>query len=496
MKNLFIRYDDYDALGLAQLVRSRQVTPDELLDTALAVAEQVDPTIRALCHLSEPAARAAIAAGLPEGPFTGVPFLLKDITAVATDIPSSLGSLFFANQQQTYDSETVRRLRATGLVFFGRTTTPELAFNVSTEAAVYGAPTRNAWDPRLSAGGSSGGAGAAVAAGIVPMAHGSDGGGSIRTPAAVNGIFGLKPTRARLPAGPYSGEGWGGLLCENVLSRSVRDCAAAMDATHGTDVGAPYVAPPPPMRYAEAIAAPPRRLRIALMAKRFDGNAVEPEIAQATREAARLCEQLGHQVEEAAPLFDYWAMQRAFVTVVCCGTAMAITERIKTLGRAPHEDELEPTTWSVYETGLKTSGPDYLAALSTLHRLSREVGRFFEQYDVLITPMLTRLTAPIGEFAMNQRDVIEFRLGEHGVANYVAFTGVSNMTGQPAMTVPLAWSRDAGIPIGTQFIGRFGEEHDLLALAAQLEAAQPWFHRRPSLVPTAQQLADLGARLG
>lgn len=483
MPGVLANYDNYDALGLAELVRAKQVSPDELLSTAMAVAAAVDPEIRALCHVNEAAARGALKRGLPEGPFTGVPFLLKDITAVVSGFRSSLGSRFFADQLQESDSETVRRFRASGLVFFGRTTTPELAFSPTTEAAVYGAPTRNPWDLSLSPGGSSGGAGAAVAAGIVPMAHGSDGGGSIRIPAAVNGLVGLKPTRARLPAGPFAGEGWGGFLAEGVLTRSVRDTAAALDATHGPDIGAPYFAPPPPTSYRDAIAKPPRRLRIGLMTRRFDGHSVSAELESAAQEVGALCEDLGHVVEEAAPVFDYGKMQRSFVSVVCSGTAAAIEERARVLGRQPKGNDLEPTIWSAYEVGRRMSGPEYVNALATLHRLSREVAQFFETYDVLITPMLARSTARIGEFAHTHQDVLEYRFGENGVASYAAFTVVANMTGQPAITLPLNWTEGSpSIPIGTQFVGRYGEDHTLLALSAQLEAAKPWFHKRPALV--------------
>lgn len=491
MSKLFPEYDQYDAVGLAELVRKKAVSPDELLNTALAVAAEVDPKIRALCHVDEAAARACIARGLPGGPFTGVPFLLKDIIA-ATDYPSSSGSRFFADQKYTYDTETVSRMRKSGLVFFGRTTTPELAFSPTTEAAVYGAPTRNPWDLSRSVGGSSGGAGAAVAAGIVPMAHGSDGGGSIRQPASANGVVGLKPTRARLPAGPTAGEGWAGLLNEGVLSRSVRDTATFLDATNGADPGAPYFPPPPLIPYREAIARPPRKLRMGLLTRCFDGIDVDPEIAGATREVGRLCESLGHIVEDATPKVDYWKMMREFVTIVCCGIAMAIDERTRALGRQPKADELEPVIWSAYEVGKRMPALDYLSALSAGHRVSREAAPFFEIYDALITPVFTRNTARIGEFPGTLQDVMEFRLGERGAARYAAFALLANVTGQPAISLPLTWSASMpSIPIGTQFIGRYGEEDVLLALSEQLAGARPWFNKRPPIVPTGERLASI-----
>ena len=476
----FPQYETLDGLGLAALVKRREVSPGELLDAALARAAARNPAINALCGMNEPAARAAIAAGLPSGPFEGVPFLLKDITAAAVGFPMSHGSRFFAGDTSDVDSEVVARHRRSGLVIFGRTTTPEMAISPSTEARRYGDPTRNPWDPARSTGGSSGGAAAAVAAGIVPMAHATDGAGSIRIPAACCGLFGLKLTRGRTPAGPLAGEAWGGLSGNHVISRSVRDSAAALDATHGADLGAPYYAPPAPASFLDEAMRPPGALRIAFMATTLDGAAIHLEVAAAAENAARLCESLGHVVTEARPALRTEEMLVPLLKVVACGTAMAIERRIKALGREPGADDLEPVTRGALEVGRRTSGAEYLIALATLHALGRRVARFFADHDVLLMPVLAEPPAKLGRFAMTNPDFMDYRLGPNGIAPYSPFTPLANMSGQPAATVPLAWSKD-GLPIGLQFVGRFGDEATLLRLAAQLEQARPWAGTRPKL---------------
>jgi amidase/6-aminohexanoate-cyclic-dimer hydrolase len=476
----FKEYEAYDALGLAALVKRREVSAGELLDAALARVAARNPAINAVCGLNEQAARAAIAAGLPAGPFEGVPFLLKDITAAAVGFPMSQGSRFFAGETSDVDSEVVARHRRSGLVIFGRTTTPEMAISPSTEGLVYGGPTRNPWRLDHSAGGSSGGAAAAVAAGIVPMAHATDGAGSIRIPAACCGLFGLKLTRGRTPAGPLAGEGWGGLSGTHVISRSVRDSAAALDATHGPDLGAPYYAPPAPPSFLDAALRPPGRLRIAFMRTTLDGTAIHPEVAAAADDAARLCESLGHAVAEARPPVGTEEMLVPLMKVVACGTAMNLERRIRALGREPAADELEPVTRGALEVGRRTSGTEYLLALATLHALGRRVARFFLDHDVLLMPTLAEPPAKLGRFAMTNPDFMDYRLGPNGIAPYSPFTPLANMSGQPAATVPLAWSKD-GLPIGIQFVARAGDEATLLALAAQLEQARPWAAKRPKL---------------
>ena len=317
-------YDSHDALGLAALVAAGEVSPDELLDEALARVERVNPLLNAVVLVQEGAAREAIRAGLPRGPFRGVPFLLKDMGPEAVGLPSHQGSRLFMNSTVPADSNLMRRLRAAGLVSFGRTTAPEGGVGPATEAAVYGGPTRNPWDLSRTSGGSSGGAGAAVAGGIVPAAHGTDGGGSVRIPASSCGLFGFKATRARFPDGPYAGEGWGGMTIDGFLSRSVRDNAALMDACEGADAGAPYWAPPLARGYMAAIARPPGRLRVGVCDTTFTGGPVHPDCAEAVRGTARLLEGLGHRVEPVRPEADHEGMIRAWSAPGPCRSRSAL----------------------------------------------------------------------------------------------------------------------------------------------------------------------------
>jgi len=474
-------YDNYDALGLAELVKRKQVSAGELLETAIARAERVNPKLNAIVHSAYDQAHAAIARRLPDGPFTGVPFLLKDLGCEAIGYPTNSGSRFFANYQWTFDSEIWIRLRRAGLVAFARTTSPELGISPATEARVYGGPTRNPWNLDHTPGGSSGGSGAAVAAGVVPMAHGSDGGGSVRIPASCCGLFGLKPTRARLPDGPASGEGWGGVAIDGVLTRSVRDSAVMLDACHGADLGAPYAAPHVARPYAEEIKSPPRRLKIAFCKTTLHGLPIHPECAAAVEAAARLCGELGHELVEAKPSFDFEKAVQAWTKVVACGTALSVRLRAQALGRQPGADEIEPATRGAIECAKAISGQDYLHAINTIHVTGRQIAQFFESHDILITATLAEPPARIGRFAMSNPDFLDYRLGPKGIIHYSPFTSIFNMTGQPAASIPLHWSQD-GLPVGTHVAARFGDEARLLQLAAQLEQARPWFRRRPALV--------------
>jgi amidase/6-aminohexanoate-cyclic-dimer hydrolase len=473
-------YDNYDAIGLAELVKRKQVSAGELLDTAVAQVERLNPTLNAIVHPAYDRARAAIARGLPDGPFTGVPFLLKDLGCEAIGYPTHMGSHFFADYQWTVDSEIWIRLRRAGLVAFGRTTSPELGISPATEAKVYGGPTRNPWNLEHTSGGSSGGSGAAVAAGIVPMAHGSDGGGSVRIPASCCGLFGLKPTRGRLPDGPLQGEGWGGMAIDGVLSRSVRDTAAMLDACHGRDVGAPYDAPHVARPYLEEIKTPPRRLRIAFCKTTLHGIAIHPECVAAVDAAARLCTELGHEVIEGKPSFDFDKAVQAWTKVVACGTALSVRLRAQALGREPGPGDIEPATRGAVECANAVSGQDYLQSINVIHATGRQIARFFENHDILITATLAEPPARIGRFAMSNPDFLDYRLGPKGIIHYSPFTSIFNMTGQPAASIPLHWSKD-GLPVGTHLAANFGDEATLLKLAAQLEQARPWFGRRPAL---------------
>ncbi len=472
-------YEAHDALGLADLVAKGEVTPNELLEAAVRRVEALNPKLNAIAGLYLETARQAVEEGLPTGPFRGVPFLLKDVGAEAVGYPSHRGSNLFKNTHHDQDNEIVQRLKRTGLVIFGRTTSPELAIGAITEAKVYGGPTRSAWDLERTPGGSSGGAGAAVAAGILPAAHGSDGGGSIRIPASSSGLFGMKGTRALLPSGPLAGEGWGGMAMDGFLTRSVRDSATLLDATAGPDLGAPYWAPPLTGRFIEAIQRPPSRLKIAFSKLSFTGAPLHPDCIEAIEATARLFADLGHHVEEAAPQFDLMPLMQAWTKIVACGTALTIREKAKTLDRIlSAKDDLEAVTRGALTLADSVSGADYLAAINTVHRFGRLIASFFEDFDLFLTTTLAEPPARIGRFAPNNEDFADYRIGPNGLLPYSPFTAVFNATGQPAMSVPLFWNAD-GLPIGLHVAGRFGADETLMALAAELEQARPWFDRRP-----------------
>ena len=475
-----IDYAGCDMTRLATLVSEREISSGELLDLALERLAEVNPSLTAVVLLAEDAARRNIAAGVPDGPFQGVPFLLKDIGCEAVDFPSHEGSRLMSNTQWPVNSELYNRLAATGLVVFGRCAAPENGIGIATEAAVYGAPTRNPWNLDHTPGGSSGGSGAAVASGIVPGAHGSDGGGSIRVPASCCGLFGFKPTRARLPDGPYSGEGWAGMAIEGFLTRSVRDTAALLDASVGSDLGAPYVAPPLKASFTSALDTPLAPLRIALCDTRFDGTPIDPVCRDAVHDAAKLLQEMGHIVEPALPQADHAGMMRAWTDIVACGVALSVRSKLAALGRELRDDDIEGVARGALAHAQTIDGAGYLKAIGQIHRYGRQMAAFFEDWDVILTPTLAEPPALIGRFNHLSEDYLDFRLGPGRCFDYSPYTAAFNATGQPAMSVPLAWS-DNGLPIGIHFAVRFGEDELLMSLAADLERARPWFDRRPNL---------------
>lgn len=469
-----------DATAMAQLVASGAASPDELLDEALSRVKTLNPQLNAVVLIQEDAARRAIKDGLPEGPFKGVPFLLKDLGAEAIDFPSNNGSNLLRNTTYSYDSAIFDRIRATGMVTFGRTTSPEGGIGPVTEAAVYGGPTRNPWDVSRTSGGSSGGAGAAVAAGIVPMAHGSDGGGSVRIPASSCGLFGFKPTRARFPDGPASGEGWAGMAIDGFLSRSVRDNATMMDACAGPDAGAPYAAPAMEMSYAAAITRPPRRLRIGICDTTFNGTAIHPDCAAAVQDAATLLEGLGHSVFPARPVADHDGMMRAWTKIVACGTALGIEGALAARGRDLQQGDIQGVSDSALRFAQSISGAEYLKAVSEIHAYGRQMAAPFAEYDILLSATLAEPPALVGRFTHDRDDYEAYRVGEGGVFAYSPFCATFNASGQPAATVPLGWSTE-GLPIGIHLAAAFGEDATLIALCAECEQAQPWAARTPPL---------------
>ena len=470
-------YEAGDATWLAGLVAAGEVTADELLDAALDRVSKVNPALNAVVLVQEDVARRAIRAGLPEGPFRGVPFLIKDLGAEAVDFPSHQGSRLFANTRYPVDSAIFARMRATGAVTFGRTTSPEGGIGPATEAAVYGGPTRNPWDLSRVPGGSSGGAGAAVAAGIVPIAHGSDGGGSVRIPASNCGLFGFKATRARFPDGPYAGEGWAGMAIDGFLPRSVRDAAAMMDACAGADAGAPYWAPPLRKGYAGALARPPGRLRVGLCDTDFLGNPIHPACAEAAHDAGRLLESLGHDVFPYRPDADHEAMIRAWVEIVACGAALSVASAETSRGRPVGPDEIEPVARGAAAFARTISGAQYLSAVGRIHAYGRRMAHVFDDCDILLSPVMAEPPALVGRFAHRTEDYLAYRLGPEGVFRYSPFCTAFNASGQPAASVPTFWHE--GLPIGVQLAAAFGDDERLIALCRQIEQARPWFDRRP-----------------
>jgi Asp-tRNA(Asn)/Glu-tRNA(Gln) amidotransferase A subunit family amidase len=474
----FEEYRRHDAIGLAELVARGEVSATELLISAIARRDAIDPQVNALSQRHDDEGRRAIAAGLPDGPLNGVPFLLKDVSVQMAGTVTSNCSKLYADVIATQDSTIVERYRHAGLVIFGKTNTPEMGLAASTETALFGI-TRNPWNLQRTAGGSSGGAAAAVAAGIVPAAMGSDGGGSIRIPASCCGLFGLKPTRARTPMGPMVGEGWGSMGAVHVLTRSVRDSAAFLDATQGAAPGDPYAAPPVARAYRDELSTLPGRLRVALQLAPLSGTPVESECVAAARDAARLMESLGHQVEEALPPGNADELGHAAWVLVASNVRATLHRRARQIGRPLRQDDVEAVTWRTVQYAEAMSAADYADAVLAIHTLSRRMATFHKCYDVVMSPTLGQVPVGFGPQRMSNPDGEEYRIA---LQRFSPFTSLFNMSGQPSMSVPLHWTPD-GLPVGVMFSAGFGQEDTLFRLAAQLESARPWFDRLPPLAP-------------
>jgi amidase len=409
-----------------------------------------------------------------DGRFRGVPFLLKDIFGNYAGVPTACGARFLLDIPAAHDDTLVTRFKAAGLVALGKTNVPEFGMLPTTESVLYGA-CRNPWNLDHSTGGSSGGSAAAVAAGIVPIAHANDGGGSIRIPAACCGLVGLKPTRARNPLGPLLGDVMSGLICEHVVTRTVRDTAAMLDCTAGPEPGDPYFAPPPARPFLAELSTPARRLRIAFSTTNPGGAPLHPECVAAVERSAKLCEELGHIVEEAAPEMDQGTITQSFLNVWCSGLAMQIDAMAMLTGREVREELFEGVTWGLYQQGRQVTGAQYLLAVAMLQMQARRIGQFHETYDCWLTSTLGTPPIRLATIDLNERDLLKAMAP---ILDYVPFTPLQNATGQPAISLPLHWSAD-GLPVGVMFTGRMGDEATLLRLAAQLEEAQPWLGRRP-----------------
>lgn len=481
-----------DAGALAGAIVRGEFSATYALEQTLAAVQALNPALNAVClqrpdlarqaaaandaelaHCRDDAARAAL---LRSKPFFGVPLLLKDAGPATAhpDFPSRFGSRVFGAQGQAWPviGALTERYLAAGFVIFGRSTSPEMGISASTEALAYGGPTRNPWHTDHSSGGSSGGAASATAAGMVAIAHATDGAGSIRIPASACGLIGLKPSRGLVPCGPLAGEGWGGLLIDHVVSRSVRDCAAALDVSAGADPGAPYAAPGFPASFTAALDSAPKGLRIGLCNAFFDGDPVHRDVAAVVAEFAATLQRLGHHVEETRPGFGTLDVVRPVMQVIATGTAMGLEAIATQRGRPIAQDEVEPVVWGALQVGRGISGVDYLRALNALHALGRRMAAFHQRFDLLLTPTLAEPPARIGRFAMGNPDFIDYRLGPEGLWRYTPFTPLANATGAPSISLPAGHSRD-GLPIGAMLGAPLGGDALLLRLAAQWEAATP-----------------------
>ena len=475
----FTEYAEFDALGLAELVRKREVQPSELVEESIRRIEALNPATNAVVYKAYDTARALAAQqdrAAPAGPLHGVPFLLKDILGDCQGMPSALSSRMLRERVMEQDCELVSRWRKAGLNFIGKSNTPEFGILPTTECAFYG-PARNPWNLDYSTGGSSGGAAAAVACGMVPAAHGNDGGGSIRIPASCCGLVGLKPTRARNSLAPDFGELLSGLLAEHVLTRTVRDSAALLDATHGVVPGDPSRAPPVSGTFLGELAREPGTLRIAFSRVDPAGRPLHPDCIEAVEKTARLLESLGHVVEEAQPQIEPESFVGAFTTLWFSGIAFAVELMSLQLGRPPQEGELEGLTRAVQQRGRAVSAVEYQLSELVLQQVGREMARFHQTYDCWLTPTLA--TPPIrnGVVDVQEQDLDK---AYAPLLDYSPFTAIHNASGQPAISLPLHWNGE-GLPIGLMLSAEFGGEALLLRLAGQLEQAQPWQQRRPEL---------------
>ena len=485
-------YIQHDATALAALVRDGEVTPAELVERAIAQIELHNPRVNAVvCRMFEQA-RAAVAAGLPDGPLRGVPFLLKDLLADCAGVPTTAGSRFFADHVPTADSELTRRYKAAGLVILGKTNTPELGLMGVTEPELHG-PTRNPYDPDRTPGGSSGGSAAAVAARLVPAAHAGDGGGSIRIPASACGLVGLKPTRGRTPIGPDRGEKWSGYVVQHAVTRSVRDSALLLDVVAGPEAGSPCHAPPVERPFVEEVGRDPGRLRIAFTAEPLLLGQTEPECRAAVERTAERLAALGHDVEPGRPEFDREAMVDAYLSTVAASVCGDLAHAEQRLGRRARPGMLELPTWVMREIGRTLSA----GRLVELHCQQAEatwaLARFHERYDLWLTATTARPPAAIGELLPSTLERLGLQVlrrlplrpllrqalvaARKQLAAYPN-TQLFNITGQPAISLPVHRTA-GGLPVGVQLAARLGDEATLLRVAGQLEEELRWADARP-----------------
>ncbi len=486
----FKEFLDFDGMGLAELVQKKEVSPLEICEASINRIELENPKLNAVVTPIFDLAKKSITDKLSEGPFSGVPFLLKDLLAAYAGVPLTNGSQAYKNFIPTQDSDLVKRFKKAGLVILGKTNCPEFGLMGYTEPELHGA-TRNPWHLDHTPGGSSGGSAAAIASGMVPVASGGDGGGSIRIPASCCGLFGLKPTRGRNPTGPDYGQIWQGAVVEHVLSRSVRDSAAMLDATQGGDIGAPYIIAPPAKPYLQVISQDPAPLKIAYSTHSPLNTDVDQECITAVEKTAKMLESLGHHVEEATPELDGIALAKSYLTLYFGEIASDIDQLKNILGRKARRSDVETLTWTLGLLGRTYPASYFVSAMREWDKAARVMGQFHTQYDLYLTPTLAAPPVKIGELKPKPIEqtalkiVNLFGLGRllkaSGITDQLAieslaktpFTQLANFTGQPAMSVPLHMTEN-GLPCGVHFMGRFGEENTLFQLAAQLEKESPW----------------------
>ncbi len=472
----FDEYSDYDGLGLAELVARREVSPGDLVEAAIERIEKLDPALNAVVHRAFESARSDAAKELPDGPFRGVPFLIKDLGCPVGGMPRTSGSRYLKDEVPEQDGILTRRYRQAGVVILGKTNTPEFGITGTTESAHLG-PCRNPWNSDHISGGSSGGSAAATAAGMVPLAHASDGLGSIRIPAACCGLVGLKTTRDRNPNGMDDTDRVIGFSVDHVVSRTVRDSAAMLDWTGQPEPGCPYAVPAKERPYLEEIERDAGRLRIGFSTATPSGRPIDPEIESALHDLAKQLEDLGHDVFEATIDVDWRQLYAAQSVVSSASAAANLAHMIERVGREPKEDELESLTWAGIRHGRKQDGESVMRAWGTMRLLTRKIVAAHDGFDVLLTPVLGTDPPKVGHI-----DPVGLAPREVGKrqARVFPFTPPCNFTGQPAISLPLAWS-EAGLPIGMQFAARYADEATLFRLAAQLEEARPWKNRRPAV---------------
>jgi amidase len=469
-------------------VRRGEASPLELVEAAIERITAVNPRLNAVIHTFFDEAREAAAGELPDGPFRGVPFLLKDLGAAFAGQPLHMGMALLRDLdfRSPVDSYLAQRFRAAGFVTLGKTNTPELGILPTTEPDAYGA-TRNPWDPERTPGGSSGGSAAAVASGMVPVAHANDGGGSIRIPASHCGLVGLKPSRQRITAGPLIGDTMSGLTAELVVARSVRDAAAILDEVHGPAPGDPYVAPPPLRPYRDELEADGGSLHIGVATVSAAGIELDPAVAPAALETAALLEELGHSIEERdlgdAVVGETEGFVDSFLTRWMAGQAVTLDQLGAIAGRKLTEADVEPLTWALAQEGRRRSAAEYLGAVARHQATSRLIAAWYEAgMDLLLTPAVGEPPPPLGTYDDSGPDPLAAIVRARPAA---AFTGIFNATGQPAISLPLHWT-DAGLPVGAQLVAPLGREDLLIRVAAQLERARPWSDRRPGIFSGAE----------